>query len=207
MSVSINIKGKPDKIKCIIDIAQQLFGLYGIEKISMQEIADELKISKASLYYYFPDKESLYKAVIEREHNEFLAKITNEMKNISDPVELLRKYAVLRLSYFRKLLNLSRLRLENFSDFKPVIIETMLRFREREKGIVIGIFNRGIYSGVFAMNDPEKTASLFLDLLKGLRMSIVNSKKLMYIDQEEFDELSGMIVEFIEIFINGIKSK
>ena len=42
---------KNDKVQMIIEASQKRFGLYGIEKTSMREIANDLKLSKASLYY------------------------------------------------------------------------------------------------------------------------------------------------------------
>src|SRR5665648_72271 len=107
---------KSIKLQQITETAQKLFGLYGVEKTSMREIADDLNLSKASLYYYFPDKESLYKAVIEKEQDEFIIKIHEKIRSIKEPGLLLREYAVTRLSYFRTLLNLSRLRWETYSD-------------------------------------------------------------------------------------------
>src|SRR5664279_3076944 len=105
---------KSDKVKLIIEASQRRFGLYGIEKTSMREIADDLKLSKASLYYYFPDRESLYKAVVEKEQREFIAKISERIFNFHEPEQLLLEYVNARISYFRTLLNLSRLRLETY---------------------------------------------------------------------------------------------
>ena len=51
----------------------------------MREIADDLKLSKASLYYYFPDKESLYSAVVEKEQDEFIAKISECITREEEP--------------------------------------------------------------------------------------------------------------------------
>ena len=76
-------------MQLIIEASQRRFGLYGIEKTSMREIADDLKLSKASLYYYFPDKESLYKAVVEKEQDEFIAKISERILSIQEPEQLL----------------------------------------------------------------------------------------------------------------------
>ncbi len=70
---------KGNKEQLILEAAQKRFGMYGIEKTSMREIADDLKLSKASLYYYFPDKESLYRAVIEKEQGEFIERIRERM--------------------------------------------------------------------------------------------------------------------------------
>lgn len=198
---------KSYKENLILEVAQKRFGQYGVEKISMQEIANDLKLSKASLYYYFPDKESLYKAVVEKEQNEFITSITERILSIKEPDLLLREYVNARLSYFRSLLNLSRLRLEAYSDLKPVFRETMILFKEKEKEIIIKIFNDGIIKGIFFIEDPEKTASLFLDLLKGLRISVVNDKKTLFIDQEEYDRLLNITIEFTDIFIKGLSIK
>jgi AcrR family transcriptional regulator len=198
---------KGNKVQQIIEAAQKRFGIFGLEKTSMQEIANDLKLSKASLYYYFPDKESLYKAVVEKEQNEFLGRISEKTLNIDEPDLLLLEYAVKRLVYFRTLLNLSRLRLEDLSDLKPVFRERIKLFKEKEKEIIIRIFAKGTSMGLFFIKDPDKTASLFLDLLKGLRVSVVNDKNTMFIEEEEYNLLHENTVAFTEIFINGLKIK
>jgi len=198
---------KGNKEQLIIEVAQKRFGLYGIEKTSMREIADDIKLSKASLYYYFPDKESLYKAVVEKEQTEFLARISEKMLNIQESGQLLREYAVSRLSYFRTLSNLSRLRLEAYSDLKPIFRESINLFKEKEKEIIIRICEKGISEGIFSIMDTDKTASLFLDLLKGLRISVVNNKKTLIIENEEYDRLLEKTISFTDIFVNGLKIK
>lgn len=198
---------KSDKVQLIIEAAQKRFGLYGIEKTSMREIADDLKLSKASLYYYFPDKESLYRAVVKKEQEEFLNKISERILSFHEPEQLLLEYTNARLSYFRTLLNLSRLRLEEYSDLKPVFKETILLFNEKEKEIIIKIFYKGISRGIFFIRNPDATASLFLDLLKGLRISVFNDKKTLFIEQDEFSRLLENTNAFTKIFINGLKFK
>jgi AcrR family transcriptional regulator len=196
---------KSNKVQMIIEAAQKRFGLFGIEKTSMREIGEDLHLSKASLYYYFPDKESLFTAVIEKEQNEFLARISEKVLDIKDPEQIIREYVTTRLSYFRTLLNISRLRFETYSDLKPVFRTTIRSFKEKEKEIIVKVFEQGIQKGIFSIKDPDKTASLFLDLLKGLRVSVVNDKTMLFIEQEEFDKLLENTIAFTEIFINGLR--
>jgi TetR/AcrR family transcriptional regulator len=203
----MTIPEKIDKVQMIIEASQRRFGLYGLEKTSMREIADDLNLSKASLYYYFPDKESLYKAVVEKEQAEFISSISERISSIHEPEQLLLEYANARLSYFRTLLNLSRLRLESYSGIKPAFRETLLKFKEKEKEIVLKIFEKGISSGVFFINETDLTASLFLDLLKGLRIAVVNEKKTLFIEPDEYDLLLEKTIAFTNIFIRGIKFK
>jgi Transcriptional regulator len=198
---------KSEKVQMIIEVAQKRFGLYGLEKTSMREIADDLNLSKASLYYYFPDKESLYKAVVEKEQIEFIAKISERIFSIQEPEQLLLEYANARLSYFRTLLNLRRLRLEAYSGLKPVFMETIQIFKEKEKEIIKRIFEKGISSGIFFISDTDQTATLYLDLLKGLRTTLVNEKKTLFIEQEEFDLLLEKTIAFTNFFIKGLKYK
>jgi AcrR family transcriptional regulator len=207
MNTSKFTSEKSDRVQMIIEASQRRFGLYGIEKTSMREIASDLKLSKASLYYYFPDKESLYKAVVEKEQMEFIAKISERIFSFHEPEQLLLEYANARLSYFRTLLNLSRLRLEAYSDLKPGFRESIQLFKEKEKEIIKKIFEKGITSGIFFICDTDQTATLYLDLLKGLRTTLINEKKTLFIEQEEYDLLLEKTIVFTNVFIKSLKCK
>jgi AcrR family transcriptional regulator len=200
----MNIKSKQ---QLILEAAQRRFAIYGVEKTTMQEIADDLRLAKGSLYYYFPDKENLFKAVIESEQAEFLKVIEEDIEKIKEPSEALRKYVLNRLSYFRKLVNLSRLRAESLNEIRPVITESMVKFREKERNIVKKIFDRGNDSAIFEIHDTSESASLFLDLLKGLRSAILDDKKFLSIDEDEYKILTDKALKFADIFINGLQVK
>jgi len=202
-----SVSDKGDKVQMILEASQKRFGLFGIEKTSMREIADDLKLSKASLYYYFPDKESLYKAVVEKEQAEFISNISVKISSITDPELLLLEYAGTRLSYFRTLLNLSRLRFESYSGLKPGFREAIRKFKEKEKYIISKIFEKGISAGIFYIKDTNQTASLFLDLLKGLRVTVINEKETLFIEQDEYELLLEKTIAFTNIFIKGLKFK
>jgi AcrR family transcriptional regulator len=193
------------KEKLIIEAAQKRFGLFGIEKTSMREIADDLNLSKASLYYYFPDKANLYRAVVEKEQAEFIERILERIISIREADMLLREYSGSRLSYFRTLLNLSRLRLEAYSSLKPVLKDTISSFKEKEKEIIVKIINKGIADSIFFIEDSEQASELFLDLLKGLRISILNDKKSLTIEQEEYEKLLEKTNSFTDMFIRGLR--
>jgi AcrR family transcriptional regulator len=198
---------KEDKADAIVSTAQKRFGLYGVEKTSMQEIANDLRMSKAALYYYFPDKESLYKSVISKEQSEFLRILEEDILTIPDPAESLRKYALIRLSYFKKLLNLSRIRLASFSDLKPLIADSVRMFREEEMKIVIRILENGVKLNKFSIDNVIKVAGLYLDLLRGLRSAFISEKDLLVIDDTEYRVLSDKVNDITELFIKGLMFK
>lgn len=48
----------------LLDIACKLFGQKGYDRTSLRDIAEVAGITKAALYYHFPDKEALYDRVV-----------------------------------------------------------------------------------------------------------------------------------------------
>jgi AcrR family transcriptional regulator len=198
---------KEDKADAIIDAAQKRFAVFGAEKTSMREIADDLHMSKASLYYYFPDKENLYKAVIEKELNEFLATLEKDVRENPDPDAFLRRYALNRLSYFRYLVNLGKIGPASMNEVKPLILECFINFREKEKKILMEVLENGRKSGSFNIENIEETASLYLEIMRGLRSIFLSQRKLHIINDDEFRELSYIIEKASDIFIRGLMYK
>ena len=67
------MKGKTDRRQEIVQAAKSLFSKKGYSSTSMDEIAEKVGITKASLYYFFESKERIFAEIIE----EVLAEIRN----------------------------------------------------------------------------------------------------------------------------------
>lgn len=55
----------PDTREQILDAARDLFLEHGYDKASLREVADEVGVTKAALYYHFRSKEDLLVALLE----------------------------------------------------------------------------------------------------------------------------------------------
>src|SRR3954462_2042828 len=73
----------------ILDASHQRFLHYGYSKTTMNEIAGDLSMSKALLYYYFPDKSQLYVAVIRKLANDFIQMLSDR---VAQSVDLLSAF-------------------------------------------------------------------------------------------------------------------
>ncbi|MGJ7512562.1 TetR/AcrR family transcriptional regulator [Variovorax sp. GT1P44] len=59
------VSGAPDtRENQLLAIARRLFARDGYERTSMRDISEAADITKAALYYYFPNKEALYERVV-----------------------------------------------------------------------------------------------------------------------------------------------
>ncbi len=193
-----------DKKNEIITVAQKRFGQFGLKKTSMIEIAEDLAISKALLYYYFPDKEHLYIAVVEKEIEEFKARVSEELQHLNDPAEKLKEYLRIRLIYFRSFLNLSRLRMEEMQSLNSLICNSWQALRSFEKEIIMDIMKMGNRQHLFHINDPEKISDLLFDLLRGIRMAMIKDRQFYYLNDQDFELLVNKTETFMDIFIKGL---
>jgi TetR/AcrR family transcriptional regulator len=60
------IREKEQRKKEILDTAERLFFSHGYEEVSMDGIAREVELNKATLYLYFENKEALFAAIVLR---------------------------------------------------------------------------------------------------------------------------------------------
>jgi TetR/AcrR family transcriptional regulator len=195
-----------DKIAEILLAAQKRFGILGYSKTTMHEIAEDLGISKASLYYYYPDKDNLFCAVFEKEKQEFIDQLHETINKSDDAKLLLNEFINMRMTNFKSLVNLGRASLEDLKGMKMVLKDLWIRFREKEQEEIKQIFVKGNKSGQFQIKDKDELANLFLDSLRGLSHIYLRSKEISYLNDEEFRKLDKQIRHFTDIFIKGISA-
>jgi AcrR family transcriptional regulator len=193
------------KVDFILQAAQKRLGLYGYEKTTMQEIAADIGMSKASLYYYYPDKDYLFKAVIENEQKEFFIQIEKRIAELTDADSMIIELVEIRHTLFRKFLNLSKFRLTDDHKVKPIFTDLYNRIREFETDILTTIFNKGKASGILQFDDAKELALLFSDLLQGLRMMEMKRMSRLEITEAENDHLIKVLRDATTLFINGLK--
>ena len=73
----------------IIKTAQKLFSKYSYLGVSMNDIANQLKITKAALYYHFTGKTELYKNVLKNVYQEFKIEVIKKIKFKKDKEKLI----------------------------------------------------------------------------------------------------------------------
>ena len=85
----------PDTPQRILDIAEHLVQTRGFNGFSYADIAEAMKVTKASLHYHFPSKAELGKRLIERYERNFLAALDGILAATPDARERLRRYVAI----------------------------------------------------------------------------------------------------------------
>ncbi len=82
MPVNIEVRGR------ILAVARRMFFSFGIKKVTIEEIAADLGIGKATLYEHFPSKNTLVQAVIEEKRTEMESYLDEIHRRITMQSEL-----------------------------------------------------------------------------------------------------------------------
>jgi len=84
----------------IVRTAMQLFARQGYAGTSMREIAEATSVTKASLYYHFPDKETLYRRAMTDTMEMLCQRMAEAAEGIEDPVDRVRALVHRHLELF-----------------------------------------------------------------------------------------------------------
>lgn len=123
----------------IQDSARELFSQKGVQRTSLQDIADRLGITKPALYYHFSSREDLVRSIIQPlidEGEGFIAEHERRRKSArATPRELLEGYFDFHYNHRADLL-LVVAELTTLADLG--LIDRMLAWRERLTKLVFG---------------------------------------------------------------------
>ena len=90
----------PDSRTGLLDAAELLFAGRGFRSTTIKAIAAAAGVNTALLYYYFPDKQGLYRAVLERAFGGLITEGEGRLAGASDPEEAVRAFIALQAAYF-----------------------------------------------------------------------------------------------------------
>jgi len=88
--------------KQIFDVAIILFAELGYEKTTMDDIAEQAKVAKGTLYYYFKSKEDIFNFLVEESIKTLSDLINNSIININNPIEKLKEIVKIQAEMINK---------------------------------------------------------------------------------------------------------
>lgn len=193
-----------DKRNQIIEAALKRFSHFGIAKTSMSEVADDLKLSKANLYYYFPDKFSLIEAIAYRITDESDAMIEKAFDEAKGTLDLLYRMLDMKKAYFEKyymlILNLHEM---NIHEEKWKTLAK--RLFQREVETISQIFKQGIDRNELVTFDVAATSELYVAMMRGLAMFCDQAAPHALVNRDELTLVFEKQKQAAAIVINGLR--
>jgi TetR/AcrR family transcriptional regulator len=197
-----------DKKKAIIiEAALKRFAHYGLSKTTMTEIAKDVSFSKALLYYYFPDKLSLYVSTIEHLMHVISRDLVKSIDKTNTTTEGINKLLQKRQSFVQKYYTLLESTQVIGTELPDDLHEKFSKARAFETIIISSLFNRGIASGELEIEDVMLATEIFIDALSGIHFNITAKDKNIFPEKEQFKQIFLKEKVFADIFLKGLKPK
>lgn len=185
--------------KMLIEVARQLFAQKGKKNVTMNDIAEASRKGRRTLYTYFNNKEEIYRAVIDKELDSIIEKLTDVSNQKTEPDLKLTNHIITHLDAVRNVVDRNgSLRADFFHDIYEVERKRR-KIDVKEIGLLETIIREGIRKNIFKRMDPALSAMIIFYGIKGLEVP--------YIRQNigaEFEKNKNSIVEFV---FNGIRKK
>lgn len=190
----------------ILEAATRRFAHFGLAKTTMAEIAQDLSFSKALLYYYFPDKNALYAAVLEHVINQSFDEMGGGVSTITDCYEAMMFILDKRIEFVTRYYNLLEYSISAVQQVPDVMACVLEDSKDKERNILATILQKGIDAGRLQVDDVKETAEILLFALVGMRFSILKDiKGVLFPTKEEFDRILALQKKMAAIFLRGLE--
>jgi TetR/AcrR family transcriptional repressor of nem operon len=161
----------------ILDVVQRLVYTKGYEQMTIQDILDDLHISKGAFYHYFDSKGSALEALIER--MVVVEVIPLLMPIVQDPhlpaLEKLNRYfdTAVRWKTAKKTFMLELLRVW-LADENAIVRQKLFNMSVKHvTPLLTEIIRQGIQEGVFTTSYPDQICHVINYILQGLSDTVI----------------------------------
>jgi len=188
-----------EKEKMIITAAEEVFARFGYKKATMEDIATQAHIGKATLYYYFPSKEVIFGEVIKKDSEHFKTKLNGAALSANKPEDKIRAYITARMEHLEDLKKFYPMLTQEYLDHYFFVENVRKEFHDYENTVLSKLLQDGIDQNDFFIDDVECTARMLAIAIKGLEYPMLQN-------QEGYDIIQESN-RMLDIIFNGIKKR
>lgn len=153
----------------ILSAAGQCFAQYGFEKTTLDDIGRRVGLNKASIYYYYENKESIFVEVIRDEIGGFIQALKGKIENAKGCKNRILAYLTGRLDCYRSSLNLNALSNETYNTLHEFFLPLQQTQMKLEMDIIEEILKDAIRSGEIEKIDVKKTSRNLITICDAIK--------------------------------------
>lgn len=176
----------------ILATATEVFADRGYASTDVQEIADRLGIAKGTVYHYFPSKEQLFLASVDRGMAGLSRAINDGFDPKTDPIKQIAQAIRAFLQYFDTNADVIELIVQERAEFRDRKKPTYLEHRERNVRPWNELFEALSLSGRFKPINAEQVTQTISNLLYGTIFTTYFARH-----GQSFESLSNQVLKLV----------
>jgi AcrR family transcriptional regulator len=160
---------KPAVARCeeILDAATELFAEHGYSDAVTQELAERLGVGKGTLYRYFPSKQELFLAAVDRVMRRLREHVDAAIRDIGDPLDVFARAVEEFLAFFEEHPKYAEMLIQERALFKDRTKPTYVEHREVNVARWRAVWRGLIADGVARDVPVERITDVVGDLIYG----------------------------------------
>jgi len=183
----------------ILAAAQHAFLKYGIEKITLEDIAQECGVKKTALYYYFKNKEEILAEMLKQKMNEFTEIVNQEVLKQTNVKDRLRTYMKTKILIMKE--NLPFLKLFEKETLplraKEFLRSNEMKIMESDFCLIKDILKQGIKNKRVSYKLDDSLVLMIMGVTLGTFIG-------RFLENADWDT-DAMIETSIDVIFNGIE--
>ncbi|MFN7118616.1 MAG: TetR/AcrR family transcriptional regulator [Saprospiraceae bacterium] len=196
---------KTDKREMILKVASEVFSRFGFEKTTLEDIGTRCRLNKASLYYYFKNKEDLFVAVVLAETAVFIEDLQAQTQTLPDTQAKTLHYLTMRIRRYEEVLNATQLSLDRLQQVEPIFDQLYQTIKDKEILFLEQMLNAGVQQGDIQKTDTKTLAeSLFL-ISDALKHHQVMRQRAFSGEKFDYQASEKQLTLIIELIFKGLK--
>ena len=159
-----------DRKRAILDAARTVFSRKGYSATAVDDVAEEARIAKGTLYLYFKSKEALYLAALASDIRAMVAAGREEMENRDGLRDKLRAFLRVRMEYCRSRQEFLRIYLAEYGSLfvKTAPSRELVDLLQDNIRYVSTVIRRASRRGEIGPVPAGAAAAALIDLSRGL---------------------------------------
>lgn len=195
----------PDKKKEILKAASDCFARYGYDKTTLDDIGRLVGLNKASLYYYYKNKESIFSEVIFFEAEEYITAVLKDVEKVEGCNEKILTYLTKRLEYIRSAINLHKLTIESMQNMKPRLDELYEKNMENEIECLSEILKCCIKKGEISNCNVKRVARSIITVTEAIKNKSAQCVDCNFSSEVSYTEVLDEVVFTVSLMMDGLK--
>ena len=142
----------------ILRAGSECFARFGFDKTTLDDIGQRAGLNKASLYYYFKNKEEIFIAVVLAETQAFIANLKVKALAFPDVRKQLKFFLTERIRRSGEIIHLTKISVDNLIKLEPMFDAVYEETKAKEVAFLTDLLKKGVAENAFSF--PEPSASV-----------------------------------------------
>jgi TetR/AcrR family transcriptional regulator, biofilm operon repressor len=185
--------------------AMQCFERYGLDRTTLDDIGRTVGLNKASLYYYYKNKEDIFLDVAIKEGETFIENLQQKTLQKKGVEKQVMFYLQERIGNYRQVLNMHKVGAETLNRILPTFFVLYDEVLQNEKIFIAQLLKQGIKDGEIKKADVQKLSAALIGITDAVKQKQEQQSLMQGLSDVDYTEAVQHVKCVVQLMFAGLK--